>query len=81
MLEALAAIPEGTVSELKDLRARAAEYLRRGADQIRSAAEYLFRDDPSSLSRYPSLYVTRGHSRKTAPAAEEAPEAIEAETL
>ena len=72
MLEALTAAPEGTVSELKDLRARAGEYLRRGADQIRTAAEYIFRDDPTALSRYPSLHQIKYPSRsRSRPASEE----------
>lgn len=63
MLEALTAAPVGTVAELKELRARAGEYLRRGAAELRAAAEYVFRKDPVALVRYPSLHVSRGPGR------------------
>jgi hypothetical protein len=66
MLQSLTATPIGTVDELKDLRNRAGEYLRRGAEDIRDAAEYVFRKDPSAFSRYPSLHIPRGPSRKHA---------------
>ena len=45
------------------MRNRAAEYLRQGIEEVRAAAAYLFRNDPRSMARYPSLFVRR--RRKT----------------
>jgi hypothetical protein len=64
ILEALSDTSDEDVDTLKDLRTRAAEYLRRGADDIRDAATYIFRKEPDSLSRYPSLHKPSSSSRK-----------------
>ncbi len=64
MLEGLTAVPAEELVAKKDLRSRAAEYLCRGADDIRDAAAYVFRKTPAALSRYPSLYSVRGPARK-----------------
>jgi hypothetical protein len=56
MLQSLTATPFGTIDELKDLRNRAGEYLRRGAEDIRDGASYVFRKNPAAFSRYPSLH-------------------------
>ncbi len=82
ILESLTAKPTGTVDELKDLRCRAAEYLRRGADDIRDAATYVFRKTPTALDRYPSLHKLsypkgRGQSKPEEPTPEPAPVSIE----
>ena len=75
ILEGLTAAPEGDIAEWKDLRNRAGEYLRRGAEDIRAAAAYLFREDPDALSRYPSLHAPRGPARKhKSESAEEQPQ-------
>jgi hypothetical protein len=63
MLEGLTAVPAKELNALKDLRSRAGEYLCRGAEDIRDAADYVFRKKPAALSQYPSLYVPRGPSR------------------
>jgi hypothetical protein len=67
MLEGLTAVPAKELEARRDLRDRAAEYLCRGVEEIRDAATYVFRKKPSRLSQYPSLYSSRGPSRKTKP--------------
>jgi hypothetical protein len=56
------ALSRGEADELADLRLlrdRAAEHLRRGIDDVRAAAAFVFRDDPASLAKYPGLYSSR----------------------
>ena len=43
--------------------AGAAEHLRRGIDNVREAAWYIFRNDAANLERYPSLFVNRGKKK------------------
>jgi hypothetical protein len=45
--------------DARSLRQRAAEYLRRGIEEVRSAASYIFRNDPKEMKRYPSLFIRR----------------------
>jgi hypothetical protein len=45
------------IDDVRSLRHRAAEHLRRGIEAIREAAGYVFRNDPRQLERYPSLFV------------------------
>jgi hypothetical protein len=62
----LEAIPEDEVRlcEAQDLRNRAYEHLRRAIDDIREAARFVFRDQPSRLKRYPLLH-SLGRSKRT----------------
>ncbi len=60
--------PQVNVNELEELRAvrnGAFEYLRRGIDDIRAAAAFAFRDEPSRLKNYPSLFSGRKNRRRT----------------
>jgi len=57
MLELLSPARVEIVDEVRDLRNRAAEHLRRGIEGIHDAASYLFRNDAAKLERYPSLFV------------------------
>ena len=52
------------LSELKELRNRAAEYLRRGIEQIQAAAGFVFQGEKKQLSRYPSISIMK-RRRKT----------------
>ena len=59
---------QANVSEMEELRAvrdGAFEYLRRGIDDIRAAAAFAFRDEPSRLKNYPSLFSGRKNRRRT----------------
>ena len=59
--------PQVNVNELEELRAvrnGAFEYLRRGIDDIRAAAAFAFRDEPSRLKNYPSLFSGRKNRRR-----------------
>jgi hypothetical protein len=47
------------VGEARVMRLRAAEHLRRGIEDVRDAAKYVFRKDPAMMERYPSLLVRR----------------------
>ncbi|MBI3072937.1 MAG: hypothetical protein HYY84_12555 [Deltaproteobacteria bacterium] len=55
------------VIKARDLRDRAATYARYGVDTIRAAAGFIFRDDEAALDRYPTIFVSRGRRRPTAP--------------
>ncbi len=66
LIDAMTAVPASEITQLRDTRDRAGEYLRRAVDDIRDAAAYIFRNDSESLERYPSLY-TRGASKKKPP--------------
>ncbi len=67
LMDAMTAVPASDIAELKNTRDRAGEYLRRGVDDIRDAAAYIFRSDPEAVERYPSLF-TRGASKRKRPA-------------
>ncbi len=59
--------PQVNVNELEELRAvrdGAFEYLRRGIDDIRAAAAFTFRDEPSRLKSYPSLFSGKKNRRR-----------------
>jgi hypothetical protein len=67
--EMLSVIPLSETAEksaLKETRNRAAEYLRRGIQEINVAATFLFRRDHARYARYPNLY-TRLAPKKTKP--------------
>ena len=60
--------PQVNVNELEELRAvrnGAFEYLRRGIDDIRAAAAFAFRDEPSRLKCYPSIFTHQKNRRRT----------------
>jgi hypothetical protein len=63
ILEALSPSAVKEINAARDLRRRAAEYLRRGIDSIRDVASYAFRNSPRQMDRYPSLYVNRGNRK------------------
>jgi hypothetical protein len=52
-------IRDRVTSLLKELRLRAGEYLRRGIDDIRAAAAFVFSKDEEKLGRYPVIRRTR----------------------
>ncbi len=56
MLQLMGASNRANILELRDLRDRAGEYMRRGIEEIRSAAAFVFRHNPEFLERYPKLY-------------------------
>ncbi len=59
--------PQVNVNELEELRAvrdGAFEYLRRGIDEIRAAAAFAFREEPSRLKKYPSLFSGKKNRRR-----------------
>lgn len=62
ILNAMTEKSDSSVSDLRDLRNRAGEYLRRAVDDIRDAALYVFRKDNDVNERYPSLFA--GHIEK-----------------
>ncbi len=51
------------VDALQDLRNRAAEYLRRGIEDIRAGAGFIFRKRQEKMERYPSLFAGRRKKR------------------
>jgi hypothetical protein len=59
ILQALSPTRSKDLDEAKDLRQRAAEHLRRGFEEVRAAALYVFRNNESRLERYPSMFVLR----------------------
>jgi hypothetical protein len=59
MLQALSPTRSEELDEARDLRNRAAEHLRRGFEEVRAAALYVFRNNESRLERYPSMFVLR----------------------
>jgi hypothetical protein len=61
----------GVVRAGRTLRNKAAEHLRRGIDDIRDAAAYVFRKDELMMERYPSLFVHRGRKAKSGKASQE----------
>jgi len=67
ILQAMSPSRAELFDDVRGLRRRAAEHLRRGIEQVRAAAMYLFRDTPAEMERYPSLFVRRkkknGHSK------------------
>ncbi len=65
MLESISPTRAEVLDEAKSLRNKAAEHLRRGIDDIRDAAAYVFRKDELRMERYPSLFVHRGRKAKS----------------
>ena len=63
-LEMISPTKEQSLEEERILRNKAAEHLRRGIDDIRDAAAYVFREDELMMERYPSLFVHRGRKAK-----------------
>ena len=60
IMEALNNTAEETVlAARRDIRSRAATWLRMGVDDVRAAASYIFRENPEEMERYPSLFSGR----------------------
>ncbi len=59
VLQANISSPAAAAFEVRDLRHRAAEYLRQGIEDVRAAAGYIFRNDDKSRERYPSLFIRK----------------------
>jgi hypothetical protein len=57
ILAAMGAADSTEVSDVRETRNLAAEYLRRGIEAIGAAAAFAFRNDPESLNRYPRLSI------------------------
>jgi hypothetical protein len=68
LLSALSGPQEIELYEVQDLRNRAYEHLRRGIDDIRHAAKFVFRDQPRRLKRYPLLHSLGRKKRAAKPA-------------
>ena len=64
ILQAKSPIRLRELDELRGLRLRAGEYLRRGIETIRAGAGFIHRDDPEAMGRYPSLFA-KSRRRKT----------------
>ena len=56
-----AMIPSGSevFDDMRGLHSRAAEYLRRGIEELRDGASYIYRNNPSEMDRYPSLFFRK----------------------
>ena len=63
LLDAIGPSRDEMVKAVQDLRDRASEYVRRGIDDIRTAAGFIFRNNPKHLSRYPNLGSLRRRRR------------------
>jgi hypothetical protein len=63
MLQAMSPSRSKELDEAKDTRRRAAEHLRRGLEEVRAAALYVFRNDEAKIERYPSLFILRRKHR------------------
>jgi hypothetical protein len=59
MLEAISPSRKQAVDDFKSLRNRAAEYLREAIEEVRAAAAYIYRNNPSEMERYPSMFANR----------------------
>ena len=59
ILQATISTPTGAAYDVRNLRHRAAEYLRQGIEDVRAAAGYIFRNDEKSRERYPSLFIRK----------------------
>ena len=64
LLDAVGPSRDETVKAVQNLRDHAGEYLRRGIEDIRTAAGFIFRNDEKHMSRYPNLGSLRKR-RKT----------------
>ena len=60
IMDAMNSTDEGTeMAHWRNMRERAATYLKQGVDSVRSAAAFVFQNDPYELERYPSLFTGR----------------------
>ncbi|MEM9489056.1 MAG: hypothetical protein AAGC55_07925 [Myxococcota bacterium] len=50
---------DSALGRARDLRTRAAIYLKQGVDEVRAAAAFVFRHEPDRLAAYPSLFGGR----------------------
>lgn len=64
LIDAMTTTEVSSVAELRDLRNRAGEYMRQAVDDIKDAAQYVFRHDEEALKRYPSLFTGHWANRK-----------------
>ncbi len=70
MVESFGNKEELSIKDLQDMRDRAAEYLRRGVDEMRKVAAFVHKDDPKAMKNYPSLYSRRNARQVKAKKAE-----------
>jgi hypothetical protein len=63
ILRAMSPSRSEAYDDMRSLRNRAAEYLRRGIEEVRAGAAYIYRDSPGEMERYPSLFA--GRKRKS----------------
>ena len=63
------------VARARDLRDRAATYLKSGVEAVRAGAAFLYRGDEEAMKRYPTLFAGRGGARRSAPTASATPTA------
>jgi hypothetical protein len=59
MLEAISPSRKQAVDDFRSLRNRASEYLREAIEEVRAAAAYIYRNNPSEMERYPSMFANR----------------------
>ncbi len=59
ILQAMSPSSKEEVDNVRDLRNRAAEYLRRGIEELREGASYIYRNNPTKRDRYPSMFIRR----------------------
>ena len=57
ILQAMSPSRVEMLDDARGLRNRAAEHLRRGIEDVRDAASYVFRKKPEEMERYPSLFT------------------------
>jgi hypothetical protein len=89
ILEAMSPGQAQVIGDARVMRLRAAEHLRRGLEDLRDAARYVFRKDRAMMERYPSLFVRRkkkgsssaagAETNPESPAESQAPEPAETE--
>ena len=75
ILEVMGQVEAEEILGLKAARNRTAEYLRRGIEEIRAAAAFVFRNDAARYERYPALRSRRPVKKPDAKTEEEQPAA------
>ncbi len=59
ILQAMSPSSKEEVDYVRDLRKRAAEYLRRGIEELREGASYIYRNNQAKMDRYPSMFFRK----------------------